>query len=788
MINSKMDSTPTVAFLGNYVPRRCGIATFTHDMFRSYTEKYPGTHSFVVSVEDLPHTYAYPEEVRWTFDQHDPLGYRRVADQLNASEAEVVCVQHEYGIYGGESGSYLLHLTRHLTKPYVVTLHTVLKEPTQAQRLVLQELAHGAQQVVVMSEKGADMLNCVFKVPFTKIKVIPHGVPDVPFGTKEANKEKLGLSGKKIVLTFGLLSPNKGIELAIRALPPVVEKIPDVLYVVLGATHPNLIREQGEAYRNELMALAKALGVERNVAFHNRFVDDPTLLEYLQASDVYLTPYLNEAQITSGTLAYSVGCGKAVVSTPYWHAQELLADGRGTLVKFGCHQDISQALLRLFTDKKYLEDMERKAYAYGRSMTWPQVAESYRKVYSSAGTKPAKVPKPALPKMKLDHLLRLTDSTGMIQHARYGMPYRQEGYCIDDNARALLYCVRLMDGTQEVPARLWRLVETYAAFVGHAFDEEQRAFRNFMSYERTWLERRGSDDSQGRTAWALGETVCLAKRPDLKQWASHYLREMLPTLSAMTSPRAWAFASIGLTHYLRYQPDEQAATLRNDLNARLMELYAKVATPEWEWFEEGLSYDNARLSQALLMSDNPQERLVGYTTLDWLMTVQVDAFGLFRPIGNQGFGKKRRECLTDFDQQPVEVWATVDACQEAYNHTQEAKWLTLGDHAFSWFLGNNRINIPMYNEETGACYDGIHSEGPNLNCGAESCLSYLAARLRLESWQYKQVILRSAPVAPTKVAAIPVWKEKSSTPGKSKPALSIQPISMTGGPRPNFVK
>ena len=669
-----------IAFIGNSLPRRCGIATFTTDLYQAVSTSDAAIETCVVAMNDEGRVYDYPHTVQLQINANDIEDYIHAAEFLNEREFDVVSLQHEYGIFGGEAGAHILALLSRLTMPIVTTLHTVLAEPTKAQHTVLMQVLKTSSVVVVMAEKARELLREVYCVPVEKIEVIPHGIPDFPFVEPNLAKAKLGFDGKPVILTFGLLSPNKGIEVMIDAMPAILESQPDAVYVVLGATHPNLVRQQGEAYRDSLVARGKELGLQNNVVFLDQFVDLPTLLDFIAMCDVYVTPYLNEAQMTSGTLAYSFGLGKAVVSTPYWHARELLADGRGILVPFGDAAAISNEIGRLLTDDTRRLAMRKRAYASSRSMTWKRAAEKYHAVFESARrgyrlsviarsvTKASLVSEVAPPEMQIGHLLSMCDDTGLFQHAVHSMPNRSHGYCVDDNARALLLACAL--NTPGEQALSESLTARLAAFVQHAWNPATRRFRNFMSFDRNWLEESGSEDSHGRTLWALGECALKDASSSRRRWAAALFNEALPTAEDFTSPRAWAFTLLGLDAYC-HTVGEDAFTKRSRrlLADRLLSSLSSVETSNWVWFEEGLAYDNARLSQALIVTGIstgiPAYTEAGLKSLNWLVTQQTAPSGFFRPVGTTSFGDKRKQPRM-FDQQPLEATATISACLAAW--------------------------------------------------------------------------------------------------------------------------
>ncbi|MEB3199187.1 MAG: glycosyltransferase family 4 protein [Synechococcaceae cyanobacterium] len=696
----------------------------------------------VLSVTDPGRRYSYPDEVRFELPERDLASYQRAADFLNLSHADLLCVQHEFGIYGGAAGSYLINLLKRLRLPVVTTLHTVLREPTEEQALVMEELSHRSDALVVMSERGRRILEETYSVPAGKIEVIPHGIPDVPFIDPNFYKDQFGVAGRPVMLTFGLLSPGKGIENGIKALPAILQKNPELVYVILGATHPNLVQAEGETYRVSLERLAISLGVESHVIFVNQFVDDQELSEYIGSADIYLTPYLNPAQITSGTLAYCFGAGKAVVSTPYWHAEELLADGRGALVGFQDPEGIAREVNTLLGTPTLLHAMRKQAYLSGRDMVWSRVGERYAQLFErllEAGeARPRGLRRPAtldvepaqLPIWRFEHLQALNDDTGMLQHAVHSVPDHRHGYCTDDNARALLLVTQL-ESMGEPLEDLRRIQSRCAAFLNHAFQLDSGRFRNFMSFDRHWLESVGSEDSHGRALWALGTVVGLTHQPNLRNWAARLFERALPVMEGFSSPRAWAFAVLGLNEYLRIlDGDLLAHRWRLELCERLLACFRAGADDSWPWLEDCVTYDNPRLPQALILSsrwlERPDMRDTGLRALSWLMQAQTAPAGHFRPIGCEGFWQ-RGEAPATHDQQPLEAAAAVAACLEALHATGDRHWRQQADRAFSWFLGNNDLQQPLYDATNGGCFDGLQPTGLNRNQGAESTLSFLMA-------------------------------------------------------------
>jgi glycosyltransferase involved in cell wall biosynthesis len=763
-----------VAFIGNYQPRQCGIATFTTDLCEAIAGEYTQTSCIALPVNDTDAGYAYPGRVRFELTENDIESYRRAADFLNINNVDLVCLQHEYGIFGGKAGSHILALLRELRMPIVTTLHTVLKDPDPYQRRVLEEIAARSDRLVVMSERGAEFLQEIYGVSADKIDVIPHGIPDVPFVDPSFHKDLFGVEGKTVLLSFGLLSPSKGLEDVIAALPAILEQHPNVVYMILGATHPHVVQKEGETYRLSLQWLAQEKGVEGQVIFYNRFVELEELIQFIGAADIYITPYLNAAQITSGTLAYTIGAGKAVVSTPYWYAEELLADGRGALVPFHDPAALAGRVIELLNNDPERHAMRKRAYLFGREMIWSQVAHRYMETFERArverrhfipsdfSSKSLDKRAGDLPPLKLDHLLRMTDKTGMFQHAIFTVPNYAEGYTTDDNARALMVSALLGAlGKNEAP----EMESRYLAFLLYAFNAESGRFRNFMDYQHNWLEKYGSDDSHGRSIWALGTMLSRSNTPALHSLAGRLFEQSLPAILNTTSPRAWAFALIGIHEYLqRYAGDRRANQVREELAERLLVLYRSNCSDEWCWYEDVLTYCNAALPHAMLLCGqsipNTEMTEAGLKSLEWLTRLQhPDGEGKhFVPIGSNGFYPKNGE-RARFDQQPVEAQAMISACLEAHRLTGEKRWRKEARRVFEWFLGRNDLNLPMYDPTTGGCRDGLHPDRTNENQGAESTLAFLQSllELRLEENAYlSSMEVRAPEVRATEVHAIEV--------------------------------
>jgi glycosyltransferase involved in cell wall biosynthesis len=778
---SKPSLPSRIAVIGNYLPRHCGIATFTTDLCSAIADEYGTARLMALPVNDTEEGYDYPARVRWSLAQDDVKSYEDAAEFLNFNNIDMVCLQHEYGIFGGPAGSHILHLLRGLKMPLVTTLHTVLREPDPHQLKVMEEIAELSDRLIVMSHLSSQFLQEIFKVPGSKIDMVPHGVPDLPFLDPNFYKDRFGVEGKAVLLTFGLLSPNKGIENVIQALPQILSRHKHVVYMVAGATHPHIFRREGDRYRESLQALAKTMGVESQVIFHNRFVSPEEMVEFIGAADIYITPYRHEAQVVSGTLAYALGAGKAIISTPYWHAIELLDDRRGALVPFENPGAIAQKTIELLDTPAIRHAMRKRAYLFAREMIWKRVAQGYMesfarvrgdrmaspKVQSSARMTRKSLDvaekKDELPPLKLNHLRRMTDDTGMLQHSIFTIPNRDEGYATDDNARALILAVQLEQRAPEHPAERLDVgrydgrceiqhegrfgsadsfsansAGLYLSFLEHAFSPAKGRFRNFLRYDRRWNEPVGSEDSHGRALWALGTVLGRSRDQGFRGAAGRLFEFSLPAAVEFSSPRAWAYTLLGIQEYLTsYAGDRDAQKVRSVLSRRLLEMYESVRTSDWKWFENVLAYGNARLPQALLLvgSACSDQRMVsaGLESLEWLsQTQRCETNGHFVPIGSQGFyyqgGEKAR-----FDQQPIEAAGAVSACLQAYSVTGDGRWRDQAWSAFNWFLGDNDLQLPLYDSVTGGCRDGLHPDRANENQGAESTLSFLMSLLEMRA-------------------------------------------------------
>ena len=736
-----------IAFLGNYLPRRCGIATFTTDLCEAVNSLAGETPCFAVAMNDRTEGYPYPPLVRFEIEEERREQYDLAADFIRLNQPDVLCVQHEYGIYGGRAGRYLIPLLRQVRMPIITTLHTVLLEPNPDQRKVLTELAEISDRLVVMSPRAVDYLTTIYRVPESKIAMIHHGIPDMPFVDPNYYKDHFNVEGRPVLLTFGLLSPNKGLEYMIDALRRVVQEYPNVVYIILGETHPNVRHEHGESYRLGLQQRVRELGLESNVLFMNRFVELSELCEYLGCADIYVTPYLNPAQITSGTLAYALGTGKAVISTPYWYAEDMLAEERGKVVPFRNADALADTVIDLLVNETERHAMRKRGYTLGRSMVWKEVARSYIELMQTVREERLTRPKPVtatlpakdrideLPELNPHHLMVLTDSVGIIQHAKFSVPNRHFGYSTDDQARALIVAVK---GSNHKPHAIdWVALEAkYLAYLYHAFDEKSGRFRNFLTFRGDWEPlKEATEDVHARAVWALAQTVAHTLSDGHRGLAMQLLEEAIGATLTFTSPRAWAFTILGIQEYLRHFSGATAFRReREDLALRLLQQFERNQSNDWSWPEDQLTYSNARLAHALIEAGKwmPHDHMLdmGLRSLDWLDRIQTAPEGHFVPVGTNGWfhrgGEKAR-----FDQQPLEACTMIDACLTAYRSTRDERWLTSARRAFDWFLGRNDLHVPLYDDATGACHDGLHADRINQNQGAESTVVWLLSVLTM---------------------------------------------------------
>lgn len=746
-----------IAVIGNYLPRLCGIATFTNDLCEALANKMPNPQNVIaIAMDDIDEGYDYPDRVKFEIRENVIRDYINATDFLNLNQVDTVILQHEYGIFGGKDGVHIIHLLKNLKIPTITTLHTVLSKPSKEQWAIIQELSKYSQKFVVMAHKAKEILNDIYKIPESKISVIPHGIPNIPFVDPYFYKDKFGLEDKRVILTFGLIGPSKGIEFMIDALPKIVEKYNDTVYIVLGVTHPGLLRTHGEEYRHFLQMRVKKLGLEDHVQFHNKFVDLEMLTEYLIATDIYMTPYLSKEQITSGTLAYAVGAGNVVVSTPYIYAEELLANNRGRLVPFRDSASISKEINNLFSNERKRNSLRKESYLFGRAMVWEEVAESYTRLVSEVIEQMPSYASPLftdnsivkimdeLPRIDLHHFQVLTDDTGILQHSFYSIPNREHGYTLDDNARALI--VACIHFSLRKDDQIIKFMKNYLAFIYNAFNYKKNRFRNFMSYDRKWLEENGSEDSHARALWGLGVAVKNAPNKSIRDMATRLFGDAISVVGNFTSPRAWSFTILGIHSYLvSFGGDARVRKIQATLARKLFTLYKNNSKPNWPWFEDKLTYANASLSHGLIIAGHRLSRLdmfnAGVSSLEWLIENQVSPEGHISIIGNDKWFAKDGD-RSKFDQQPLEIMNLIIACASVFKFTGDEKWIKTARKCFRWFLGQNDLGIQIYNYQTGGCKDGLHSQGTNANEGAESTIAWLISLITIYKLFGEQVLAK----------------------------------------------
>lgn len=747
-----------IAYISTFPPRECGLATFNQNLVKAIglNDSCNQQESFIVAMNesDSLDEHEYPDEVKFVIRQQNREDYLAAAEFINNSNVDTCMIQHEFGIYGGTSGIYLLALINKLTKPFITILHTVLKEPDFMQETILKEIASKSSKVVVMSKKAVLFLKSIYKIPTEKIKIIEHGVPDLEPSANNPLLQTELFKGRQVLFTFGLISKNKGLETVIKALPAIVAKHPNVLYIILGNTHPGVVKQSGEKYRDSLKQLAIELGVDKNLAFINSFVSESELYEYLTAADLYITPYLNEAQITSGTLSYAVGAGAAVVSTPYWHAQELLADGRGKLFDFKNYKQLSDIVNGILDDEQEHKSLKQKAYKYGLNLRWPAIGTTFIKVLEEAvdlgqiniRETPPIIDVDAMPALNLSHLQLLTDDTGIIQHAKFGIPNWKEGYCIDDNARALIFCIMAHNQLKNKTAV--KLMPKYLSFIEY-MQTPDGGFRNFLSYDRKYLDEVGSEDSFGRAIWSLGFLISNGPNNSYKEFGRQLFWNSYPKFDQLKHIRGIADTVIGISYYLKTQNDDELLVPKiNKLAEVIKKAYRINAEKNWNWFEDILTYDNAILPLSLLChyqaTGNKESYKIAFESIDFLDSFSFDK-GYLSLVGNAGWMKKHQQNPI-YDQQAIDAMAMLLMYSKAYELTKKDKYLESLHTCYQWFLGNNSLHVPLYDRETDGCADGIQENSLNRNQGAESTLAYFISYLAVLQAAEKEYETLKSPI------------------------------------------
>lgn len=722
-----------IIHLSSYPPRECGIATFTQDIVSALDNKFnPTVKSRVVALKDDPTSiYNYdPKRVAGEINAGEISFYVNLAKELNARpDVKIINIQHEFGLFGGSWGDYIIPFLQVLEKPAVITFHSVLPDPDDELKNIVRTMTEKSQALVVMNNLSSEILKSDYAIAEEKIILIPHGIPQTSFDPSDKFKTELSLEGKTVLSTFGFLSPNKGVQYAIRALPEVIAKFPNLVYLVIGATHPNVIRQKGEVYRNALVEEVQKLGLENHVKFYNKYLELPELITYLKATDIYLSPNLDEGQSVSGTLSYALGCGRPVIAAATSYAKYLVTPPVGYLVPTRHSGAIAKNLLELLGDEKKAKGMGREAYEHTRPMTWPNVATAYFNLYKKFADLETEEDK--LPEIKLDHLKRLTDNFGIFHFAKYSKPEKRYGYSLDDNARALIVASHFYELKPQL--EVLKLIETYLTFM-KSVQNSSGHFANVVSYQKK-RDGTSDEDVQGRAIWALGYTSSNLSLPEeIRAQADAMFHKALTPLPNIQSPRAMAFAIAGLYFHLKKHRHRHILTMLKKLADRQVELYKNFAEGDWRWFEDQLTYSNSKLPESLFyahaITGHPKYLETANATLDFLSQVNFEK-DYYMPIGQNGWYFRHRK-RSYFDQQPEDTASMVETKVAAYKITKDKRHLKDAYRAMSWFLGKNHIGQMVYDEVTGGCYDGVGQYAINLNQGAESTISYLLARLALE--------------------------------------------------------
>lgn len=736
-----------IGFVSTYLSRECGIATFTRSVYTSMI--HPGNKGtrdgFIVALNDPGHEYDYPSDVKFVIREKEVQDYLDAASYINKN-ADICSIQHEFNIFGGDDGVYLLSLMNNLTVPAITTFHTILKEPSVSQKYIIQEISKMSQKVIAMSNLGIDILTSVYSIPRSKISLIQHGVPDIQLNPAES-KEKLSLTGHRPIITFGLINRNKGIETVLRALPLIVKKHPDVRYLILGKTHPVIKRLSGEKYRNYLINLVEKLNLQEFVYFEDRFISESDLKLYLSACDICITPYLNEAQITSGPLSYSIGAGAGTISTPFWHAQELLKNGKGRLFDFKDSGQLFDVLMELFDDPEKLKTLRKKAADYGQKLIWPIIGDEYNLLFDNAVRKYNLIKSSnghnspfEIPSVSFKHIKRLTDSTGIIQHSILSFPNYKNGYSLDDNARALL--AASMSCKHKNSKKMASLVDTYLSFIQY-MQNPDGTFQNHLSYDRTKQDESVSEDCFGRTIWALGYLISNCQVHEYLEAARRILLLAAPNFDKLQSLRGIANTLIGASYYLKvHRTDQVIGEQINILAEKMIQTFKNKKSENWNWFEDSLSYDNAILPLGLLyaseFSQSDELKKVAFESMKFLSS-ELFTRGHLSIIGNENWFKKGNNKST-FDQQPVDAMSMVLLYKKAYEITHNIRFYTLMKKSLKWFLGENDLRASLYDPDTRGCCDGLQINGPNRNQGAESSLAFVISNMAVKETEnlYKQ--------------------------------------------------
>lgn len=733
---------PQIVFLTSYPPRECGIATFSQDLIHAIDRHFCQSFDLKVAALETEARLSYPKEVGYSLNPVDPASYRQFVKTINRNPAvELVVVQHEFGLYH-QAPDEFTNMLRELTKPVIVVFHTVLPGPDADLKKRVQEILQNCSGVVVMTENAKKLLVETYDANPAAITVIPHGTHLVPHTDKDALKEKYGFTGRKILSTFGLISSGKNIETTLQALPAIAEQHPDVLFLVIGKTHPVVVQNEGEQYRESLQQLIADLGIERHVQFVNEYVSLKDLLEYLQLTDVYLFTSKDPNQAVSGTFSYALSCGCPIVSTPIPHAVEMLGNDERVLIPFSDPAKLSEKVNRILSDDRFREELSLNGLHRVAPTSWENVAVAYALLMRKKAANKAPL-EYRLPVINLHQIKQLTTETGMIQFSVLNKPDIGSGYTLDDNARALIaVCKHYAIKKDESDLSL---ITTYVSFIEHC-QQPQGYFYNYVDAGKRFTDQNFTtnlSDPNGRAIWALGHVLAMkASLPEkLVSRAEKMIKAVLPHIPGMHSTRTMGFVIKGLSLCHQASPDAGYDRFVLLLADRLMQMYLHESDREWEWFESYLTYANGLLPEAMLAAyettGKAAYREIAEKSFDFLLAQTFHDYGI-RVISNRGWMHKG-QAREHFGEQPIDVTYTILALSRFYRVLRREDYLAKLETAFNWFLGHNHLHRILYNPATGGCYDGLEEHHVNLNQGAESTVSYLLARLTIE--QHKGELL-----------------------------------------------
>ncbi len=720
-------------FIATYPPRECGIATFTQDLLSAFKKMFKENAECVVAAINLSalDSYEYPPEVHWQISENNKTEYRALANDLNQNpKILTTIIQHEYGIFGGEEGENILSFISAYKKTLIVTLHTVIPNPSPKMKLVTEKIIKRANKIVVLTENSKKTVEALYQSSVGKIVVIPHGIHNTSFISTTRPKQKLQLENKSVLTTFGLLSRGKGIEYVLKALPVAVKQFPQLVYLVLGETHPVVRRTEGESYRLELLSLVEKLNLKKHVKFFDQYLDLPDLLNFLKATDIYISTSINPNQAVSGTLSYALGAGRAVISTDFVQARELISENIGRVVPAKDSKVLEREIISLLSNPGKLKKMNRYAYEITRPMLWTNVALGFSKIILELS--PQLYPKGSLPEINLTHLHYMSDNFGLFQFADLNKPNKKFGYTLDDNARALVVACALQEN---------ELVEKYLNFISLC-QLPDGTFTNYLSHKKkeptVQNTQEDTEESYARALWGVCFVLNTPNlKPEVYSLAKGILLTALPNAHNLDHVRAKALTVKALAliynsgvlkqNILQDLVDKHAKSLHNS--------FKENSNESWSWFDNSLEYNNAVLPESLFVASVVTKNRLYIKTAHKSLKFLVDktfTHKMYIPIGNETWHTQNQN-RSQFDQQPEDPTAMVLALATAYKITHNEKYKKLAEVCFSWFLGNNILKMPLYNSLNGGCFDGLHPDRVNLNQGAESLVSYLLARIEIEA-------------------------------------------------------